>query len=459
MTKGTYLFGVTAAAVVLVLAGCSGPGTDRMSPEPEDTAPSFADMVADQMYTVGMAIAALMLPEATGGDGTLTYSLGLMIPDGLTFDGATRTLRGTPTTAGTYAMTYTAMDADDNKASSDAATLNFTITIQEPDDTCAGSVAVGAHSGLAADCEVMLEAKQTLMGTGGATLNWAMGTAMGQWDGVTVVNGRVTELHLNERGLAGSIAPGLGALTKLEWLNLQGNQLTGTIPVALGELTKLKRLNLHGNQLTGTIPVALANLKKLQKLSLQDNQLTGTIPVALSELTKLTHLWVNRTELTGSVPIGFGALTDLAVLNVKHTQIVGCVPEGLRSLGSGLQASTTLPFCAVTLSLEPASVDEAAGNEEITVTAAWADGTHVRVGTTTISVSVSGGTAHAGSDYVEVSAFDITIGDRAASGAAAFTLSVIDDTLDEAAETLRVSGVEATAATYSAAKLTIVDDD
>ena len=100
-------------------------------PEPPDTAPAFADTVADQTYTEGETISPLVLPEASGGNGTLTYSLTPTVP-GLTFTAATRTLSGTPTAAGSHAMTYQAADGDTNIAASDAATLTFTITVQEP---------------------------------------------------------------------------------------------------------------------------------------------------------------------------------------------------------------------------------------------------------------------------------------------------------------------------------------
>ena len=105
-------------------------------PEPPDTVPTFADTVDDQTYTEGVAISMLTLPEASGGDGTLSYSLTPSVP-GLTFTAATRALSGTPTTAGTYNMTYRAADGDANTAVSDAATLTFTITVQEsePPDT------------------------------------------------------------------------------------------------------------------------------------------------------------------------------------------------------------------------------------------------------------------------------------------------------------------------------------
>ena len=92
--------------------------------------PSFAvATIADQTYTAGTAIGALTLPEASGGDGTLSYSLSPSVP-GLAFDAATRRLTGTPTAAGTHAMTYTVTDTD-----GDTDTLGFTITVEAMDDS------------------------------------------------------------------------------------------------------------------------------------------------------------------------------------------------------------------------------------------------------------------------------------------------------------------------------------
>ena len=90
--------------------------------------PSFADVaIDDQTYVVGRAIADWVLPEASGGDGELTYSVSAL-PAGLEFDAATRTLGGMPTAAtdGAVEVTYTATDDD-----GDTATLTFTIAIPE----------------------------------------------------------------------------------------------------------------------------------------------------------------------------------------------------------------------------------------------------------------------------------------------------------------------------------------
>ena len=44
-----------------------------MGTGPSDTAPVFAVTVANRTYTEGGAISPLMLPEASSGNGTLSY--------------------------------------------------------------------------------------------------------------------------------------------------------------------------------------------------------------------------------------------------------------------------------------------------------------------------------------------------------------------------------------------------
>ncbi len=101
---------------------------DRVAGRSEPpSVPRFAEGagLGNLTFTVGTAIAKLTLPEASEGNGTLMYALSPNVP-GLTFDAATRALSGTPATAGTYNMTYTATDED-----GDADTLAFAITVEE----------------------------------------------------------------------------------------------------------------------------------------------------------------------------------------------------------------------------------------------------------------------------------------------------------------------------------------
>ena len=91
---------------------------------PRNSVPSFSGAsVGDRTYTKGESIAPLVLPAAAGGNGTVQYGLSV-VPDGLSFNPATRTLTGIPTRSHTYEITYTAQDAD-----GDSATLNFIVEV------------------------------------------------------------------------------------------------------------------------------------------------------------------------------------------------------------------------------------------------------------------------------------------------------------------------------------------
>ena len=106
---------------------------------PTDPTTPTAGEVADQEYTVGMAIDSLTLPEASGGTAPLTYSLSAL-PAGLSFDAANRRLSGTPTAATDGAViVYTVVDGD-RKVTVLAV---FTITVNEGDGTVTPPVAEG----------------------------------------------------------------------------------------------------------------------------------------------------------------------------------------------------------------------------------------------------------------------------------------------------------------------------
>ena len=109
----------------------------------EDTDPSFgSSTVADQTWTQNAAITNLTLPEATGGEGSKTYTLARSsgtptLPPGISFNSTTRQVSGTPTTLQSdVGYTYTATDADD-----DTATLTFEITVEADTDPTLASVA------------------------------------------------------------------------------------------------------------------------------------------------------------------------------------------------------------------------------------------------------------------------------------------------------------------------------
>lgn len=110
----------------------------------------------------------------------------------------------------------------------------------------------------------------------------------------------------------------------------------------------------------------------------------------------------------------------------------------------------------VILSVNPATVDEGDGSTRITVTGTL-DGA-VLGAATTVSVSVSGGTATVGEDFPAVSDFPLTIAAEERSGRATFTLTPVDDAAEEDDETLIVSGTT-NDLTVDSATVTITGDD
>ena len=87
-----------------------------------------SESINNQVWVVGTAITSLTLPTATGGVGTITYSLSPTLPTGATFTAGTRILAGTPTGRFTSAtFTYTATDT-----AGTTNVLTFTIVVTAP---------------------------------------------------------------------------------------------------------------------------------------------------------------------------------------------------------------------------------------------------------------------------------------------------------------------------------------
>ena len=116
------IFTVATAAVLVSCMRATPKGEDTTAKP--DTSPSFGTQAIEGPHLpVRVAIQTIQLPEGSGGNGDLGYTL-TPIPAGLSFDPASRVVSGMPTTVGVYPMSYTVADEDD-----DVATLAFTITV------------------------------------------------------------------------------------------------------------------------------------------------------------------------------------------------------------------------------------------------------------------------------------------------------------------------------------------
>ncbi|KAG0580966.1 hypothetical protein KC19_4G214000 [Ceratodon purpureus] len=113
---------------------------------------------------------------------------------------------------------------------------------------------------------------------------------------------KVIRMDLGNAGLSGALAPELGVLSHLQYLELYGNNFSGLIPKELGNLTALVSLDLYQNNFTGNIPDSLGQLSNLLFLRLNNNSLSGSIPSSLTNIAGLYQLDLSYNNLTGEVP-------------------------------------------------------------------------------------------------------------------------------------------------------------
>ena len=91
---------------------------------------------------------------------------------------------------------------------------------------------------------------------------WPEAARPEHWEGVTMENGRVVQLMLEEFGLTGAVPAEIGRLSALRELDLDGNELT-SVPAEIGQLTSLEKLYLGDNQLT-SLPAEIGQLTSLE---------------------------------------------------------------------------------------------------------------------------------------------------------------------------------------------------
>lgn len=161
---------------------------------------------------------------------------------------------------------------------------------------------------------------------------WLPVNPINTWYGVTVTNGRVTSLILENNNLSGTLPLSLGQLTELNWLSLFHNNITGTIPFEIGNLTKMVNLILGENQLNGTLPASIGSLTQLAYLNLSTNQLSGSLPSEIGNLTDLWFFAFDRNQLTGYIPNEIGNLVALQYIYGYSNQLSGSLPSSIGNL-------------------------------------------------------------------------------------------------------------------------------
>ena len=85
---------------------------------------------------------------------------------------------------------------------------------------------------------------------------------------------------------------GCSSLTVGYWLTrsliqLGFNSINGSIPTTLGAMTALQYLDLQSLKITGTLPASVGNLTNLSVVQLANNALSSSLPTTLRQLTLL----------------------------------------------------------------------------------------------------------------------------------------------------------------------------
>lgn len=133
--------------------------------------------------------------------------------------------------------------------------------------------------------------------------SWDIKNSPNTWNGVTIVEGHVSEIRMLFNNLNGPLPASIADLTELKVLELSFNKISGNLPASLGELSKLEVLALNGNSLDGNIPETFGNLSALRQLHLSSNQLSGNVPFPINNLENLEIFNVFQNRLTGDIPL------------------------------------------------------------------------------------------------------------------------------------------------------------
>ncbi len=325
---------------------------DPAAETPDPGALAFDEDVSATVFegTVGTAIDPIELPEATGGEGALTYVVSATLPAGLSFDAATRTISGTPSAAGTVKVTYTVIDSD--PASVNSAAMIFTIEIgTAPPSTVAVASVASTHSSVRENGETTAITLTATLATTAATAEDVL---------FTIVAPSAGDLAVRDSDYIAT----LGGVVTIAAGDLQG---TTTLT-----LTPLNNAVVDGNKYLG-VQASASGGSAQTDIEIADDETPSTSislsvsPHTVSEAAGVTTLTVTATldgkvldaarTVTISVDDASAASRDVDYSALFNPLLV--IPAGSTS-GS------------VALLIDPTADSEDEGNETITLRGAIA---------------------------------------------------------------------------------------
>lgn len=176
----------------------------------------------------------------------------------------------------------------------------------------------------ASECEALISLYNSTDGDNWINkAGWLSDTTVDNWYGVTVNNGHVTELVLQDNDLSAGLPPEINQLANLEILWLINAELSD-LPPEIGQLTQLTNLAVPNNQLI-ELPPEIGQLTNLEYLGLWENQLSA-LPPEIGQLSNLKELALSDNQLV-ELPPEIGQLVNLQQLMLYQNNLVELPPE------------------------------------------------------------------------------------------------------------------------------------
>ena len=510
-------YGTIGSLTLTIAAGsASGTQTFTLLPTDDDVAGADRALTVDGSVTGLDVTAAAVTIEEDDERGVTVTPTSLAVPEAgsgtytvaLTSQ-PTGTVTVTPSVSGNSevtvsgALTFTASDwnqaqtvtvsaQDDADAVNDTATVAHTVVGGDYGTVTASDVAVTVADDETVSTEVTLTVDPATLDEGdGATTVTVTGTLNGGTrDAATAVTVSVGTSddsavegtdYATVEDLTLTIGAGQTAATQTFMLNPTDDDVdeaNEALTVAGG--TTATGFTVNGTTVTIAdddergVSVTASTLVVLEGGSgtytvVLTSQPTGTVTVTPwvsgnSEVTVSGALTFTASDWTQAQTVTVSAQDDADAVNdtatVAHTVSGGDYGTVTASDVAVTVTDDETVSTAVTLTVDPATLDEGDGATTVTVTGTLNGGTRDAATAVTVSVGASDDSAVEGTDYATVEDLTLTIGAGQTAATQTFMLNPTDDDVDEANEALTVAGgTTATGFTVNGTTVTIADDD